>query len=145
MQAGDGTVRMDYNLPNPAAMLGPVNTAELSGKPVAGTVFVAPQTGGPTASGFVGDYPSAEIYADSPGGDTRILLQDVQDNRSPFGPVLELGSYHFVGALPAAAVQEELGFSPTHTTFFGPGATGQIEQPINQPTINSQGTRLTPP
>lgn len=144
-QAGDGALRMDYNLPNPAAMLGPLNTAELSGKPVAGTVLVAPQSGGPTASGFIGDYPSAEIYADSPGGESRVLLQDEQDNRSPLGPVLELGSYHFVGELPAPAVQEELGFSPTHTTFIGPGATGQIEQPINQPTINPRGTRLTPP
>ncbi len=144
-QAVDGTVRMDYNLPNPAAMFGPVNIAEVLGMPVAGTVLVAPQTAGPTASGFIGDYPSAEIYADSPGGNTRILLQDVQDNRTQWGPVLELGSYHFVGELPAAAVQRELGFSPTHTTFIGPGATAQIEEPINRPTASQRGTRLAPP
>ena len=46
-----------------------MNMAEASGKPVAGTIFVSPGEGGPRASGFIGDYPSAEIYADLPDGD----------------------------------------------------------------------------
>ena len=47
-QAGDGTVRMDYNLPNPGSMVGPVNMADASGKPVAGTILVSPGEGGPS-------------------------------------------------------------------------------------------------
>ncbi len=144
-QAGDGTVRMDYNLPNPAAMLGPVNTAELSGKPVAGTILVSPGIAGPTASGLIGDYPSAEIYADRPGGATSVLLQDEQDNRTSFGPILELGSYHFVGDLPDEHVQQEVGFSPTHTTFHGPGGSIQVEEPLERPMVSSRGTKMAAP
>jgi hypothetical protein len=104
--------------------MGPVNMADASGKPVAGTIFVSPGESGPSASGFIGDYPSAEIYADRPDGGTdggtKVLLQDEQDNRTVFGPILELGSYHFVGDLPSADVQRELGFSPTEIELRGP-------------------------
>jgi hypothetical protein len=144
-QAADGTVRMDYNLPNPAAMLGPVNAAELSGKPVAGTLLVSPGAAGPTASGFIGDYPSAEISADRLGGGTRVLLADEQDNRTSFGPNLELGSYHFVGDLPSEQVQRELGFSPTHLTFHGPGGSMQVVEPLDTPTVSARGITMGPP
>ena len=144
-QAGDGAVRMDYHLPNPGSMLGPVNMADASGKPVTGTVLVSPGESGPSASGFIGDYPSAEIYVDRPDGSVQVLLQDEQDNRTVFGPILELGSYHFVGELPGVDVQRELGFSPTQTEFRGPGGSIQVRVPLDVPTVGSSGTRLTPP
>jgi hypothetical protein len=144
-QAGDGTVRMDYNLPNPASMVGPINMAEAAGKPVAGTILVSPGQAGPSASGFIGDYPSAEIYADRPGGGTQVLLQDEQDNRTVMGPILELGSYHFVGDLPSDQVQKALGFSPTHMTFHGPGGSVQVQEPLRTPPVGSNGTRMAPP
>jgi hypothetical protein len=119
--------------------------ADASGKPVAGTILVSPGENGPSASGLIGDYPSAEIYADRPGGGTQLLLQYEQDNRTVFGPTLELGSYHFVGDLPSVDVQRELGFSPTQTEFRGPGGSAQVRVPLDAPTVSSSGTRLTPP
>lgn len=142
-QAGDGTVRLDYHLPNPAAMLGPVNMAEAGGMPVAGTILVSPGGDGPTSSGLIGDYPSAEIYADSPAGGTRVLLRDDQDNHTVFGPILELGSYHVVGELPGAAIQRELNFSSTTPVIAG--RTGITQDILVNPTLNPRGTRLTAP
>jgi hypothetical protein len=74
-----------------------------------------------------------------------VLLRDEQDNRTVFGPILELGSYHFVGNLPSVDVQREIGFSPTQTEFRGPGGSVQVRVPLDVPTVSSSGTRMTPP
>ena len=61
----------------------------------------------------------------------RLLLQDEQDNRTVFGPILQLGPYHFVGDLPSVEMQREVGFSDradrvqwTRRECPGPGAPG---------------------
>lgn len=142
-QADDGTVRMDYELPNPAAMLGPVNMAEAFGLPVKGTIFVTPGSDGPRASGLIGNYPSAEIYADKPDGTTRVLLRDEQDDHSIVGPMLELGHYHLAGSLPSPGLQKELDFARTHMQFAGPGGSIQVRESL--PSLNPGGTRLVHP
>lgn len=124
-------------------MLGPINTAEAAGKPVKGTIFLTPGGDGPRASGLIGNYPSAEIYADRPDGTTQVLLRDEQDDHSSVGPMLKLGHYHFAGSLPGTDLQKELGFAPTHVQFAGPGGSIQVRESL--PSLNPNGTRLARP
>ncbi|MCK0517622.1 hypothetical protein [Williamsia sp. DF01-3] len=141
-QASDGTVRLDYNSPNPAANVAGVNGADLLGKQVKGTLLVAPGDDGPQVSGTIGDYPSTEIYVDRPDGSTATLLQDDQDNHTEFGPALELGSYHIVGQLPPQDVQNELDYDAMDRKF-GPRIV--TDPMVNEPSFGSGTTKLTPP
>lgn len=145
-QSQNGTVRMDYELPNPGSNIGPINAPELLGKPVAGNIFVSPGPSGPTASGLIGNYPSAEIYGvPSDGGSTRVLLQGDQFNHTVMGPMLELGNYHLVGNLPDSGTLAELNFRPTQTEFAGPGGSIQHQVPLDWFSPNQSATKLGAP
>ncbi|WP_207843036.1 hypothetical protein [Williamsia soli] len=142
-QASDGTVRLDYNSPNPSANIVPgVNGADLLGKQVKGTILVSPTVDGPQVSGTVGDYPSLEVYVDRPDGSTATLLRDDQDNHTELGPAIELGSYHIVGELPSQDIQNELDYTPEERRIVPRMATSPE---VVEPSFGSGTTRLTPP
>jgi hypothetical protein len=142
-QASNGTVRLDYESPNPSAKVVPgVNGADLLGKQVKGTILVSPTDDGPVVGGTIGDYPSVEIYADRPDGSTVTLLQDDQDNHSEWGPAIELGSYHVVGSLPSQEVQNELDYDATERKIVPRMAASPT--PV-EPTFGADSRRLTPP
>lgn len=93
-QHADGTVSIDYDAKNPFAPPG----AELVGATVNGHLFVTPNQFGPAqVDGIIGDYPAQEVYHESPSGQQTTLLQDDVENKSAFGPIVDLPDHHAVG------------------------------------------------
>lgn len=92
-QADDGRIAIDYNAKDPFALTG---TGDV-GWSVNGDMIIDPGTNGTpmSVSGTRGDFPSLEVYATSPTGDTSTLYQ-YRATGSAFGPMTALpfhGSY----------------------------------------------------
>lgn len=89
--------------------------------------------------GTAGDHPKVEVHPDRADGSIHTVLHDPQDNRSRFGPLLELGSYHVVGDLPPQKTMDELGYDPYEYKLTG-AAPGVRKLPYVPGLID----RLTP-
>lgn len=130
-QTPDGAVRIKYSGGNPFA---PQVTAKtpwpLQHNPwtVNGDLVFTPSDSGIRVDGTRTDYPSMEVYQDSPAGVTRTVIVDPAQSGRSLGPMLNLPGHHNVGADGAAFTPFDTGGwnprydvrAPLPQTTFGP-------------------------
>ena len=99
-QLPDGSVRIKYDAANPfAPEIAKDSSGPLVGhtETVNGDLVFTPSANGVTVSGTRTDYPSLEVYQDSPDGTTRTVLIDPAQSGRSWGPALNLPFHHDVG------------------------------------------------
>lgn len=106
-QGSDGSVRIKYEAANPFHPgVGPFHAPEATMPTVHGDVVVSPGHGdagtpgstGVTINGTRADYPSLQVYQDSPQGDTHTVVVDPAKSGRSFGPLMNLWTDHDIGS-----------------------------------------------
>jgi hypothetical protein len=103
-QTADGAVRIQYDSGNPFAP-DISRDPDLSGGhqvTVNGDLVFTPGANGVTVGGTRTDYPSMEVYQDTPDGSTHTVLIDRAASGQPWGPSVNLPFHHDVGIGPKA-------------------------------------------
>lgn len=150
-QNSDGSVRLKYEATNPynPGLIGPIHAPSATVPTVHGDVVITPGHGdagtpgstGVTINGTRADYPSFEVYQDSPAGDTHTVVVDPAESGESWGPLMNLWTDHDIGSgsralEPYQYIQEYGGRIPP-TLQDSPGGV-QLGSGDNPPRVRRQ-------
>lgn len=99
-QTQDGAIRIQYDAGNPFVpdiLANPPSPMDGMAPTVNGDLVFTPTDGGVRVDGTRTDYPSLEVYQDTPAGSTRTLLIDAAESGRTLGPAMNLPFHHDVG------------------------------------------------
>ncbi|QZH61377.1 hypothetical protein K1X22_06420 [Mycolicibacterium farcinogenes] len=142
-QTADGAVRIKYDAGNPFA---PSITADPEGPFVDHTITVngdlvfTPTNDGVQVGGTRTDYPSMEVYQDSPDGNTHTVLIDPAASGRSHGPAVNLLFHHDVGAGGAAFEPFDTGRWNPRYDVASPLPSTPFGSAINPPTVSPPPT-----
>lgn len=127
-QLPDGSIRITYDAGNPfvpEVLMDPDGPLGGNRPSVNGDLVFTPGPHGIQIDGTRTDYPSMEVYQDSPGGETRTVLIDPAQSGRSTGPMLNLPFHHNIGSGPEA-------FEPFDTGDWNPRYDVRIPLPATE-------------